>query len=122
MNKRETGILGEQVARKYLLEKGYLLLDVNYKIPWAEIDIIAEKNDHIIFVEVKTNAYKSTVRDFNPEIRVDYRKLNKISRLAAYYLNDRGLVDKKWQIDIISVNLDLVFKKATVKHFEKVGV
>ena len=54
MNKRKFGIIGEKMAQKYLKDNKYEIIENNYYTRNGEIDIIASKNNYIIFVEVKT--------------------------------------------------------------------
>ena len=141
MNTKDLGNLAENIATRYLQEKGYEILDKNYEMPFGEIDIIAKgdsnddpstalrtsanKNDDasdgiIIFVEVKANK-KDYGPEFDPETRVDPRKYEKLVKTAMYYI-DRELdgADIEWQIDIISVVFDKENKKAKLKHFKNV--
>jgi Holliday junction resolvase-like predicted endonuclease len=52
--KRKTGDIGEKIAGRFLVSKGFEIVDWNYLKPWGEIDIIAKKKEKIHFVEVKT--------------------------------------------------------------------
>ena len=54
MNNIAIGSFGEDVAIRYLEMRGYRVIAKNFKCRLGEIDIIAEKRDEIIFVEVKT--------------------------------------------------------------------
>lgn len=119
MDSKEIGILAEGIARTYLIKKGYKILISNYKKPWGEIDIIASKNDKIVFFEVKANK-KEYIFGFEPELRINEEKKNKIIKTANFYLNQIGLIEQDWQIDVISVILDLERKKAKIKHFKKI--
>ena len=53
-NSRSTGLQGEEIASRYLIEKGYRILSRNYRGEHYEIDIIAEYENTIVFCEVKT--------------------------------------------------------------------
>lgn len=59
MDRRKTGALGEALAEVLLQEKGYRILAKNFSCRCGEIDIIAEKNSTIAFVEVKTRLFSS---------------------------------------------------------------
>ena len=48
------GNRGEQLARQYLQEQGYRILATNYRCSWGEIDIVAQEESEIVFVEVRT--------------------------------------------------------------------
>lgn len=115
---QKVGILAEQLAQKYLRDKDYQILAVNYKKPWGEIDIVAQKDGVFIFTEVKANS--RLTQDFQPEERVNKDKFSHIVRTANAFLNERASLDKPWQIDIISVNFDLRGKTAQIRHFKKV--
>ena len=54
--RRKIGILGEQIACSYLKNEGYTIIERNFRCKIGEIDIIAWKNNEIIFIEVKTRS------------------------------------------------------------------
>jgi len=116
MNTKELGFLAEGIARSYLIKRGYKILAANYKFNFGELDIVAQKEDLITFFEVK--ALNKFYDDFNPEMRVDFRKKNKLISLATAFLQNKNLRDSSWQIDIISVVFDSENKKANIKHFK----
>lgn len=113
---KKLGFFAEGVARSYLIKKGYKILAANYKFNFGELDIIAKKEDLITFFEVK--ALNKFYEGFEPEMRVDYKKKNKLIGLATAFLENKKLKDSPWQIDIISVVFDLENKKAFIKHFK----
>ena len=132
VNSKQVGEMGEDVACRYLRGRGYEILDRNYKkksqgsFYFAEIDIIAEKQGVISFVEVKTaKKYggdgKGNFDDVGPEQKIDYKKQRKIAKLAEVWLNkNKILLDSKWQIDAISVRLDFGIRMARVSYFENI--
>ena len=113
---KKLGIFAEGVARRYLLEKGYEILAANYKMNFGELDIVARKNGIVSFVEVKAN--KKYYEGFEPEMRVDPRKRDKLIKLATAYMLNKNLPEDPWQIDIVSVIFDFENKKAQIKHFK----
>lgn len=123
MDSKQLGIFGEKTAEKYLKEKGYRILDKNY-IPRfvsgpmrAEIDIIAKKADTIIFIEVKTAANSGFC--FAPEDRVNFAKQRKILKAAENWLMEKKiLLESKWQVDVVAVELDTQTQKAKIRHFQ----
>ena len=120
MDSQELGFLAENIAARYLESGGYEVIDKNYRKPWGEIDIIARKDEAVVFVEVKANSQEFG-GDFNPEIRVDWKKMAKIKRTAALYLEHELCdMDCEWQIDVVSVTFDKANKKARIKHFKNV--
>ena len=54
MDRKGTGVQGEQAAQDYLKKKGYRIVETNFRTRYSEIDIVARKKDTIIFVEVRT--------------------------------------------------------------------
>lgn len=99
MSHLKTGSEGEKSAAEYLQKKGYRILAVNWKYDRCEIDIIAEKNDLIIFAEVKTR----TGANYGwPEEAVNPAKQRNIAKAADAYLVENNL-DKELRFDIVSV-------------------
>jgi len=98
----EIGKRGEAIAAAYLLEKGWRLVEYNYKAGRGEIDIIAWAHDKLlVFVEVKT---RSGDGFGGPEDAVDLRKQDRLARTAGRYMEQ---INYDWEIrfDIVSVLL-----------------
>ena len=98
----ETGIKGEQIAENFLLNKGYKIKHCNWRFGRKEVDIIAEKDNVLVFAEVKTrNSF-----DFGyPEEAVDMKKQSFLKQAAEAYLE----VDTEFsyvRFDTISILLD----------------
>lgn len=120
-NHIEFGSFAEGLAEKFLKGRGYKILGRNYRKPWGEIDIIVEKEEIIIFVEVK--ASNSPVpKGFEPEKRVNKDKVLRIKRAAQTYIQQKNLDDKSWQIDLISLEIDKGKETAKITHFRNVFV
>ena len=98
----ETGQKGEEIAVNYLIKQGYKILDRNWHYSKnAEIDIIAEKKDCIIFVEVKT---RKSLNYGHPFEAISINKIRHICRTALYYLHCNGLPDSTAvRFDVISI-------------------
>lgn len=113
MDKRREGEFGEKLAAAYLLRHHYRILEQNFRIRWGEIDLIAEKEGEIVFVEVKTR----TQSMFGPpEEAVNYFKQKKLLRAAEWYLLQRGWEQKNYRFDTIAVELDLKTRRAHIRH------
>jgi len=129
VSKKKIGDLGERIAENFLKKKGYRILDRNFFTRLAlgpktgEIDIVAKKNNVISFVEVKTialNSMDNNLKDSSipPEEKVNFQKQRKLIKTAQIWLSKNKMpLNKKWQIDVISVKIDLNSKKAEIKHF-----
>lgn len=119
--RKKVGNFAENLAAKYLESKGYEIINQNYRKPWGEIDIIAFKDDICIFVEVKANS-KEFIGNFNPELRVDAKKLGKIIKTAQLYMaGDENRANYEWRVDVISVTISETDKKAKIRHFKNVA-
>lgn len=122
MNRVQIGEMGERIAVDYLVSKDFDILARNWiqktrtGRKFGEIDIIAGKDDVIRFVEVKT---LSSNAEIAPEQRVDFRKQRKLQNLAQIWLTQNKFsLDIPWQIDIISIKIDLETQKPEILHFE----
>jgi len=119
--KRKLGDIGEKIAGDYLEKQGYQILERNYRKPWGEIDLIAQKKKEVIFIEVKTRTVQSgqSLKYAYPEENVDFFKKRKLIRTAQTYLNEKNYPpETSWQIDVIALELNLQTKKANLKHFK----
>ncbi len=102
MNPKLTGAYGEYIAARFLRDNGYDILTSNYRIINGEVDIIADKNNIIHFVEVKTRKAGGM---YSPADAVDKIKQDKILVAAGAYLNRFGM-HNDFQFDIIEVITD----------------
>lgn len=100
MNNRELGNYGETVAIQYLVGEGYDILAKNFKCRHGEIDIIAKKDDYIIFVEVKT---RRSLSYGTPAEAVDRKKQMKYGKIASIYIRNERLFDSSYRFDIIEI-------------------
>lgn len=122
-DKKEVGRVGEDLACKFLERKGYTIISKNYRKPWGEIDIIARKGDSVRFVEVKAVSRESLPdgsreMNYRPEELVDSRKLRKVARTAALYMeNTRD--DREYQIDVVGVIMNHATRTARCRLFEQ---
>lgn len=98
----KTGQTGEKIAKEYLISKGYMILETNYKNKIGEIDIIAMDRDILTFIEVKTRTNYSYGHAFEA---VDNRKQRKIINTSMVYIKYNNLVDTQLRYDIIEVYL-----------------
>lgn len=93
------GRSGEEIAARYLLQKGYIIRDRNWRSGRTEIDIIAENSRFIVFVEVKT---RSADYQVHPSEAVNVPKQRTIINAASNYLNQKEL-EKEARFDIITI-------------------
>ncbi|HLC39090.1 MAG TPA: YraN family protein [Patescibacteria group bacterium] len=94
------GAWGEKVAANYLAKLGFEILERNYTTNLGELDLIAKEGGVVVFVEVKTR----TSRSFGlPQESVNFKKQNKIVRVALQYLQQHRLSHRTWRIDVVAI-------------------
>lgn len=108
----DLGNAGEQKARAYLVENQYKILETNWRYRKAEIDIIAQKENKIIAVEVKT---RSSLQFGNPEEFINQKKIKMLVEALDYYVTSKD-IDCNAQFDVISVYFD--GKNYKIDHIE----
>jgi putative endonuclease len=114
---QKIGEIGENVAVKFLMKHSFSVLERNYTKKWGEIDIIAEKDNRIYFIEVKSSSQPDLGEDTHrAEDNMHPWKLQRLSRtIQTYLLHNKIGDDRIWQVDLLVVYLDLKAKKARVK-------
>jgi putative endonuclease len=100
----ELGRWGERVAVEKLMAAGYTIVAQNYRCAKGEMDIIARDGEDLIFVEVKT---RRGDRFGRPEEAITYHKAKRLLRVAEYFLQEHGLEDVNWRVDVIAIELDV---------------
>jgi len=104
---QKIGEIGENIASKFLVKRGFSILDRNYTKKWGELDIVAEKEGKIYFVEVKSvNCGKnlSSLQVYRPEENMHPRKLQRISRAIQTFILSRPICQQVPWIAIPSAN------------------
>ena len=126
--KQIVGTLGEDIASKYLKNKGFEIVTRNYRKKFGEIDIVAKREAKIHFVEVKTVS-RENLKDILPEAQDNFRpednvhpwKLKRLSRAIQVYLSENKIGEESdWQFDVVTVLLDVKNKIAKVKLLEDI--
>ncbi len=114
MNINKSGLWGEIYAARYLRDNGYDIIAGNYRCKMGEIDIIAQKNGIISFVEVKTRGENPM---FRPMEAVDIHKQRRLIATAKYYM---GVTKEEYksQFDVIEIILDEKFNLVSVNHIK----
>ena len=119
MNLRKNGSKYERIAAEYFKRLNYDLETLNWCCRWGEIDIIAEKNSKIYFIEVKSVTHdlstdKEETCDSRPEENMHPWKQKRLARVIQTYLLSKNL-EKEWQVDLLVVFLNLENKTAKIK-------
>lgn len=122
IEKHKTGKIGEDIAAKYLVSKGYEIVFRNYRKNWGEIDIICRKSGVLYFVEVKATKIKNVARGtegFMPEEHVHPRKLDRLERIAMTYIEENRY-EGDWEFAVIAVDINEESKSAHVRFIENI--
>lgn len=107
--------MGEAIAVKHILAKGYTVIESNYSTPFGEIDLIAEHGEYVVFLEVKT---RTTDEFDSPLFAITPYKKNCMIKNAFYYMKRKGLIDPVCRIDVIAIKLAHDGKLETLEHIE----
>lgn len=133
--KRKIGDLGENIACKFLMKRGFEIVEQNYNKKWGEIDIIARKGEKLHFIEVKSVSHMPVsyeTDNYKPEDNLHPWKLERLSRVIQIYLlgykgnthvsYETGGRNKEvdWQFDVAVVYMDLKGLKAKVNYMEDI--
>ncbi len=108
------GRYGEQLVVTYLQNGGYQIVTTNWRCPVGEIDIVAKKENILVFVEVRSRHAENTEPSFES---VNKRKQSKLAALANEYIDANNLDDVNWRIDVIGVAIPRS-GKAIIEHVE----
>lgn len=129
---QKIGEIGEDITCKFLVKHNFKVIERNYTKKWGEIDIIAEKDNKLHFIEVKSvsrvtlggNVTRVTsLGDYRPEDNLHPWKIKRLQRAIQTYLLERKIKDsQEWQLDIAIVLLNLKDKTARVSLIEDVVI
>lgn len=109
------GRLAERFIAERYIKNGYKILDRNWYFHPAEIDIIALKDDLLIFIEVKARSSNDFI---NPEEAVNAKKKTLIVRAANAYIEEKGLdLECRFDIAIVLKKTDGLASKVFIDAF-----
>lgn len=112
---KKVGNYGEKLAGKYLENNDYKIIYKNFMCKCGEIDIVAIKNQKIIFFEVKT---RTNLKYGMPSEAVNQNKQRHICNVAQYFLYSNDLIDTDVRFDVIEILLGKEFYK--IRHLKDV--
>lgn len=114
MKTKEVGAQAEEIAVKFLENRGYKIIGRNWKFKnFGEIDIIALKEGLLNFVEVKS---LTTETEFAPEIHFTKRKYHKIEKIASFYANKYNC--SFWIISLITI----ILENLKINYYENIQI
>lgn len=112
MNHIELGQEGERIAVNHLVNKGFDIVDRNYKWKNSEVDIICKKDNVLIVVEVKT---RNSIALGEPYLSVTRSKQRQIIKVTNHYIEQKN-VQEEIQFDVISIILNQ--HQTKIEHIE----
>lgn len=123
--RQELGRWGEQAAAKYLVDQGYTILEQNFRTPYGEIDLIAQRQEFfpgegalhpvVIFIEVKTRRSGAFGK---PEEAITKVKREHLQAAAQSYIQLHPELADCWRIDVIAIRRDQPGDLPEIIHFE----
>jgi putative endonuclease len=102
VKRKALGELGERWARGYLERHGYRIREANFRCREGEIDIVAEHEGCLVFVEVRT---KTGSRFGSPEESVTAAKQERLAAVAMSYLQTHDDLPSEWRIDVVAIEV-----------------
>jgi len=115
MKRRDTGILGEKLAKDFLKKRGYRIWETNYRCPEGEIDIISKHKDYLVFIEVRT---KKSLEFGSPEESITPTKRKRLRAVASHYQQTHNNLPPLWRIDVVAVELNQKGKLLRIELIE----
>jgi putative endonuclease len=116
-NRKEKGAAAENGAVQYLSSSGYMILERNWRCRTGELDIIAEREDCIVVVEVRSRS--GELLQGTPEESVNARKINQVRSTTQVYLHMKGYEERRISFDVISVLLNDDLSLASLSHIRE---
>jgi putative endonuclease len=110
---QELGVTGERVAERFLLARGWQILQRRYRSGHRDIDLVASRHGTIAFVEVKT---RSGPRFGGPVEAVNWAKRRELRRSASTWIDRHGREGESYRFDVVGVLI--AEERVRVRHVE----
>ena len=101
-HRQSLGKRGEAYAADFLAARGYLIRERNWRCALGELDLVAERDGQVIFVEVRT---RHGDRLGTPEESITPAKRAKLIAAAQTYLDEHDAADRDWRIDVVAIEI-----------------
>ena len=108
------GHRGEEIACRFLGEKGYQILSTNYRCRWGEVDIVARDGEELVFVEVRT---RHSAEYGAPEESLTAAKVRRLLATSHHYLQQHADAESGWRIDLVCIRLTANRRLERIDHF-----
>jgi len=110
---KEKGKEGEEKAAALLVEKGFEIIERNYRYGKGEIDIVARDKDFLVFVEVKS---RESLEYGKPEEAITKRKMSQIRKIAESYLAEKNITNENIRFDVVAILF--LNGEISIEHYE----
>ena len=116
LNNKHLAVKGEELAARFLANKGYEIVERNYRYGHGEIDIIAIDPDskYTVFVEVKT---RQNLEFGEPEYSITRSKQKQIKKIAKLYIFDKEIKELDCRFDVFAILFENP-NKPVINHYE----
>jgi putative endonuclease len=122
----EIGKKGEEIARTFLMKRGFSFVERNVRSYQGEIDLIFTRNGTWHFVEVKSlrvaSIHEHSKRHIDPRDNFTKEKQRKLLLAIEYYCKGEGVSDANWQLDLVCVYMDMSTRTAKIDFIENVDI
>ena len=117
--KTKIGILGEELAVKYLRSKGYSIITTHFCVRGGEIDIIAHKSKNLTFIEVKTRSIQSKGKPYEAFTKT---KFIRIKRTIHNFLSQYTHTYDNFQIDLVCIEYEYNMNNCKITHYKNISL
>lgn len=115
-NRKQKGAAAEELAAAALIEKGYQILDRNWRCRFGELDIVAESGGILVVIEVRSRS--GTTSFGTPSESVNARKMIQVRNTAQHYIHQKRYYERPIRFDVISVMLGADLTAISMDHIE----
>jgi putative endonuclease len=115
--RRQLGASGERVAANWLEARGYRILARNWRCPYGELDLIAEQDGELVFVEVKTR--RGTSHGAPEEAITPAKRARLVAAAQSYLAEIAAPDDRPFRIDVLAVDIAASGAFQGVRHFPR---
>ena len=113
-NKVQAGLFGQEEAERFLVSKGMITLQANFRSKAGEIDLVMKDGMYIVFVEVK---YRRSLSHGLPGESIDARKQQRIKKAAMFYIARYRLDEQDFRFDAVEIFQNRL-DELTINHIE----
>lgn len=112
-HRQRIGRMGENIANRYLRAEGYEILETNFRTRYGELDIVAQTEGTIVFIEVRTRT--SAILGSSWE-SITFFKQQQVRRMASIYLSHHHMAEVHVRFDVIAIFIKN--RKANLRHLK----